>query len=216
MPTFARFEILAVMVDRVQLQQVLINLMLNAIEAVKDSVGEFAVKSELQDGQLQLSVSDKGVGLPIEKMDRIFSAFFTNKPQDSGMGLAISRSIVESHGGQLWASANDEVQPFISARRSGSRIHGPRLPKASGSSEYFSVEPAALSHFVILAVVASRSPLLHRPSLILIWAIELLGLASFQFGRFSFFKNAANRGSLCKLLNKGSTFVSIRPPSRWA
>ena len=64
------------------------------------------MKLELQDGQLQFSVSDTGVGLPMEKMDQIFSAFFTTKPQGSGMGLAISRSIVESHGGQLWASAN--------------------------------------------------------------------------------------------------------------
>jgi PAS domain S-box-containing protein len=94
------------MVDRVQLQQVFMNLMLNAIEAMKDSGGELTVKSELRDGQLQFSVSDTGVGLPVEKMDQIFSAFFTTKPQGSGMGLAISRSIVESHGGHLWASAN--------------------------------------------------------------------------------------------------------------
>jgi PAS domain S-box-containing protein len=93
--------------DRVQLQQVFMNLMLNAIEAMKDSGGDLTVKSELQDSQLQFSVSDTGVGLPKEKMDQIFSAFFTTKPQGSGMGLAISRSIVESHGGQLWATAND-------------------------------------------------------------------------------------------------------------
>jgi len=99
-------ELPKIMVDRVQLQQVFMNLMLNAIEAMKDSGGELAVKAELQDGQLQFSVSDTGVGLPIEKMDQIFSAFFTTKPQGSGMGLAISRSIVESHGGQLWARAN--------------------------------------------------------------------------------------------------------------
>jgi signal transduction histidine kinase len=73
---------------------------------MKDSGGELTVKSELQDGQLQFSVSDTGVGLPMEKMDQIFSAFFTTKPQGSGMGLAISRSIVESHGGRLWATAN--------------------------------------------------------------------------------------------------------------
>ena len=95
-----------VMADRVQLQQVFMNLMLNAIEAMEHSGGELAVKSELRDGQLQFSVIDTGVGLPVEKMDQIFSAFFTTKPQGSGMGLAISRSIVESHGGQLWASAN--------------------------------------------------------------------------------------------------------------
>jgi PAS domain S-box-containing protein len=99
-------ELPKIMGDRVQLQQVFMNLILNAIEAMKDSGGELTVKSELQDGQLQFSVSDRGVGLPMEKMDQIFSAFFTTKPQGSGMGLAISRSIVESHGGQLWACAN--------------------------------------------------------------------------------------------------------------
>jgi len=100
-------ELPKIMVDRVQLQQVFMNLLLNAIEAMKDCGGELMVKSELQNGQLQFSVSDTGVGLPTEKMDQIFSAFFTTKPQGSGMGLAISRSIVESHGGQLWASTNN-------------------------------------------------------------------------------------------------------------
>ena len=100
-------ELPKIMVDRVQLQQVFMNLMLNGIEAMEDSGGELTVKSELQDGQLQFSVSDTGVGLPAEKMDQIFSAFFTTKSQGSGMGLAISRSIVESHGGRLWADAND-------------------------------------------------------------------------------------------------------------
>ncbi len=93
--------------DRVQLQQVLMNLMLNGIEAMKDAAGELTIKSELgQDGQLLISVSDTGVGLPAEKVDEIFDAFFTTKPQGSGMGLAISRSIVESHGGRLWATSN--------------------------------------------------------------------------------------------------------------
>ena len=99
-------ELPKIMVDPVQLQQVFMNLMLNGIEAMEDSGGELTVKSHLQDGQLQFSVSDTGVGLPAEKMDQIFSAFFTTKSQGSGMGLAISRSIVESHGGRLWASAN--------------------------------------------------------------------------------------------------------------
>ena len=106
------------------------NLMLNAIEAMKDSGGELTVKSERQDGQLQFSVSDTGVGLPTENMDQIFSAFFTTKSQGSGMGLAISRSIVESHGGRLWASANEEgAQLFISPYRSRSRSHRPWLPE---------------------------------------------------------------------------------------
>jgi len=100
-------ELPTIMADRVQLQQVFMNLMLNAIEAMKDSSGELTVKSQLQDGQLQISVSDTGVGLPTEGVDQMFSAFFTTKSQGSGMGLAISRSIVESHGGRLWASAND-------------------------------------------------------------------------------------------------------------
>jgi len=92
-----------IMADRVQLQQVFMNLLLNAIDAMEESGGDLTVKSQLeQDGQLLFSVSDAGVGLPAENLDQIFSAFFTTKPQGSGMGLAISRSIVESHGGRMW------------------------------------------------------------------------------------------------------------------
>ena len=93
--------------DRVQLQQVFMNLLLNAIEAMKHSSGELTVKSQLKGGQLLFSVSDTGVGLPTENVDQIFSAFYTTKAHGSGMGLAISRSIVESYGGHLWATAND-------------------------------------------------------------------------------------------------------------
>jgi PAS domain S-box-containing protein len=101
-------ELPKVTADRVQLQQVLMNLMLNGIEAMKDTAGELTIKSEMgRDGQLLISVSDNGVGLPAEKADQMFSAFFTTKPQGSGMGLAICRSIVESHSGRLWASANN-------------------------------------------------------------------------------------------------------------
>jgi signal transduction histidine kinase len=93
--------------DRVQLQQVFMNLMLNAIEAMKDKAGELAIKTETgQGGPLLISISDTGVGLPNEETEQIFNAVFTTKPQGSGMGLSISRSIVESHGGQLWATAN--------------------------------------------------------------------------------------------------------------
>jgi PAS domain S-box-containing protein len=100
-------ELPKIMTDRVQLQQVFMNLMVNAVEAMKDSGGELTVKSQLQDGQLQFSVSDTGMGLPKEKIELIFDSFFTTKPQGSGMGLSISRSIVESHGGRLWATANN-------------------------------------------------------------------------------------------------------------
>jgi len=100
-------ELPTITADRVQLQQVLMNLMLNAIEAMKDTAGDLTIKTELgQGGQLLISVSDTGVGLPNENTEQIFSAFFTTKPQGSGMGLSISRSIVESHGGRLWADDN--------------------------------------------------------------------------------------------------------------
>jgi PAS domain S-box-containing protein len=92
--------------DRVQLQQVFMNLLLNAIEAMKEAGGDVTVTSQRDpDGHLLISVSDTGVGLP-DHADQIFNAFFTTKPQGSGMGLAIGRSIVESHGGRLWATAN--------------------------------------------------------------------------------------------------------------
>jgi len=96
-----------VMADRVQLQQVLMNLMLNAIEAMQGVRAHLEINSQrTDDGQLLIAVSDTGLGLPTEKADQIFDAFFTTKPQGTGMGLAISRSIVESHGGRLWASSN--------------------------------------------------------------------------------------------------------------
>jgi len=99
-----------VLADRVQLQQVFMNLMLNAIEAMKDSGGELTITSRLNpEGQLVVSISDTGVGLPADSAERIFDAFHTTKPQGTGMGLAISRSIVEAHGGRVWATANQEA-----------------------------------------------------------------------------------------------------------
>ena len=93
--------------DRVQLQQVPMNLMLNGIEAIKDTGGVVTVKSQLgEDGQIEISVNDTGPGLSLGKADQIFDAFFTTKPQGSGMGLAISKSIVESHGGRIWADGD--------------------------------------------------------------------------------------------------------------
>jgi PAS domain S-box-containing protein len=99
-----------VLAARVQLQQVFMNLMLNAIEAMKGTGGKLTISSRLTpEGELIVSISDTGVGLPAENTDRIFDAFHTTKPQGTGMGLAITRSIVEAHGGRLWATANQEA-----------------------------------------------------------------------------------------------------------
>jgi PAS domain S-box-containing protein len=100
-------ELPKVMADRVHLQQILMNLMLNGIEAMLDTSGELTIKSKLaDDGQLLISVTDTGVGLPTENAGQVFDPFFTTKSQGTGLGLAITRSIVESHGGRIWASAN--------------------------------------------------------------------------------------------------------------
>jgi len=96
-----------VVADRVQIQQVLMNLMMNGIEAMRDAGGELSIESQLaEDSQLLISVSDTGVGLPTGKGTEIFNAFFTTKSQGTGLGLAITRSIVESHGGRVWAATN--------------------------------------------------------------------------------------------------------------
>jgi signal transduction histidine kinase len=95
--------------DRVHLQQVLMNLMMNSMDAMKDVEGrrELIIQSQCgADGQVLISVSDTGMGLPAEQADKIFNAFFTTKSHGTGMGLRISRSIVEAHGGRLWAAFN--------------------------------------------------------------------------------------------------------------
>jgi C4-dicarboxylate-specific signal transduction histidine kinase len=95
--------------DRVQLQQVLMNLIMNSIDAMKGVEGtrELGIKSQRADNEeLLVSVSDTGVGLPGQQAEEIFTAFFTTKSHGTGMGLRISRSIVEAHGGRLWASGN--------------------------------------------------------------------------------------------------------------
>ena len=98
-----------VMVDSVQVQQVMMNLIMNSIDAMKntDQTRELLIRSrQAEDQRLVISVSDSGVGLPHNQVDHIFDAFFTTKPHGIGMGLRISRSIIESHGGRLWATDN--------------------------------------------------------------------------------------------------------------
>jgi PAS domain S-box-containing protein len=98
-----------IMADRVGLQQVLMNLMLNGVEAMRDmpAPGTLTIVSRRSDdGQLTVSILDTGVGVSSEQVDKIFSAFVTSKALGTGMGLPISRSIIESHGGRLWATPN--------------------------------------------------------------------------------------------------------------
>jgi len=92
--------------DRVQLQQVAMNLIVNSIEAMKDCDGtrEMVIKSQRDENErILVSVSDTGIGFPPQLAEQIFDPFFTTKLHGTGMGLRISRSIIESHGGRLWA-----------------------------------------------------------------------------------------------------------------
>jgi predicted ATPase/signal transduction histidine kinase len=96
--------------DRVQLQQVVMNLILNAVEAMRSSVEKernLFIKTEAgESGEIRVALQDSGVGLDPKTQEQIFDAFYTTKPGGLGMGLAISRSIVENHGGRLWAAPN--------------------------------------------------------------------------------------------------------------
>ena len=97
--------------DRIQLQQVILNLIINAIDAISalsDGPRDLLVSSaqDKSNGVL-VAVRDSGTGLPPEKLEDIFDAFYTTKPDGMGMGLAICRSIVEAHGGRLWATPNE-------------------------------------------------------------------------------------------------------------
>jgi PAS domain S-box-containing protein len=104
-------ELPKVSADRVQLQQVLMNLMLNGIEAISAGkvAGDLTIRSQQDpENRVLISVSDSGVGLPPDRAHKVFDAFFTTKPQGIGMGLSLSRSIIEAHGGRLWATGNPD------------------------------------------------------------------------------------------------------------
>ena len=96
--------------DRIQLQQVMLNLILNAVEALSESretSRALLIKTQRDGpGGVLVEVQDSGPGLKPENMDRLFDAFYTTKPDGMGMGLSICRSIIEAHGGRIWATAN--------------------------------------------------------------------------------------------------------------
>jgi signal transduction histidine kinase len=96
--------------DRVQLQQVILNLILNAADAMRevdDRARELLIATAPEGERIRLSVRDSGVGIDPQKFETIFDTFYTTKPNGMGIGLSISRSIIENHDGRLWASAND-------------------------------------------------------------------------------------------------------------
>jgi signal transduction histidine kinase len=104
-------RLLKVMADRVQMQQVLLNLIMNAIDAMSSITNRervLTVKSEeFESDHVLITLQDSGTGIDPAHLDRIFDAFFTTKDRGMGMGLSICRSIIESHGGQLWASPHN-------------------------------------------------------------------------------------------------------------
>ena len=102
-------ELPLVLADRIQLQQVIINLVMNGMEAmapVTDRPRELKILSQRKADQVLVAVQDAGVGIDSAHLDRLFKSFFTTKPSGMGMGLSICRSIIEAHGGELWASSN--------------------------------------------------------------------------------------------------------------
>ena len=102
----------AVLGDRIQLQQVVVNLVMNGVDAmatITDRPREILIQSQPHETrEVLVAVRDSGIGIDSESADRLFNAFFTTKPSGMGMGLSISRSIIMAHGGKLWASPNAE------------------------------------------------------------------------------------------------------------
>jgi signal transduction histidine kinase len=96
--------------DRVQLQQVVLNLILNAVEAMgssKAGARELSISTEQDHNGILVAVCDSGPGIDPAHFERVFDAFYTTKPKGVGMGLSICRSIINTHGGRLWAEANE-------------------------------------------------------------------------------------------------------------
>ncbi len=122
--------------DRVQLQQVVMNLLMNGIQAMNPVTGrrrELRIRSrEHGSDQILVAVEDSGTGVELENVDRVFNAFFTTKPDGMGMGLSICRSIIEQHGGRIWASRNS--RSII--EQHGGRIWASRNSGAGSTFEF--------------------------------------------------------------------------------
>jgi len=135
--------------DRVQLQQVILNLLLNASDAmsmVHDRPRQLLISSTRDDAdQVCLSIEDTGVGVDPERVEQLFEAFYTTKPEGMGMGLSISRSIIESHNGRLWAAANEGPgTTFSFSIPSGS----PSVPGTSGLDANETLQMTTAEHTV--------------------------------------------------------------------
>ena len=103
-------EALPVLGDRIQLQQVILNLVMNGIDAMKDLPGEYrviSIRTSRAENIAELSVSDRGPGIPEDKSKAVFEPFYTSKPEGMGMGLSIARTIIEAHNGLIWAENRD-------------------------------------------------------------------------------------------------------------
>ena len=101
---------LPILGDRIQLQQVILNLVVNGIDAMKDTSGEnrtISIRTAHVEKFVELSLSDRGAGIPEDKLKEVFEPFFTSKAEGMGMGLSIARTIVEAHHGQIWAENRD-------------------------------------------------------------------------------------------------------------
>jgi signal transduction histidine kinase len=101
---------LPVLGDRIQLQQVILNLVVNGIDAMKDTPSQnriISIRTSRHGNRAELSVSDRGPGIPEDKLKEVFEPFFTTKAEGMGMGLSIARTIIEAHDGQIWAKNRD-------------------------------------------------------------------------------------------------------------
>jgi signal transduction histidine kinase len=139
--------------DRVQLQQVILNLLVNAADAmrdVEDRPRQLVVRTERDEGdRVRLSVQDTGVGLEPQSMDRLFEPFYSTKSEGMGIGLAVSRSIVESHHGRLWAAANEGPGATFSFSVPGGLREGTTAAKSVqslGAIQTPAVQTPAVAH----------------------------------------------------------------------